>query len=51
MERRQTVLDVVAARGPKEHEQFVRAWAEDVWHAWAPHHERVRRWIDESLRQ
>jgi hypothetical protein len=22
-------------------------WAADVWQAWAPHHETIRRWLDE----
>ncbi len=25
------------------------AWARDIWRAWEPHHETVRRWIAESL--
>ena len=39
-----TVLDVLEARGPKEHVERVRGWATSVWEAWAPHHETVRRW-------
>jgi hypothetical protein len=29
------------------HARLVRAWAEDVWAAWSPHHETVRRWIEQ----
>jgi len=47
MEGRMTVLDVVSAQGPREHQRLVRAWAEDVWQAWAPHHQVVRGWIGE----
>ena len=39
-----TVLDVLAAKGPQEHADGVRRWAESVWEAWSPHHETVRRW-------
>lgn len=35
-----TVDDVVGRRAPP------RAWAEDVWAAWAPFHDVVRRWAD-----
>ena len=41
-----TVLDVLNATGAAEHNQMVRLWAESVWRAWAPHHERVRAWAD-----
>jgi len=47
MEGRMTVLDVVSAQGPREHQRLVRAWAEDVWQAWASHHQVVRGWIGE----
>ena len=47
MEGRMTVLDVVSAQRPREHQRLVRAWAEDVWQAWAPHHQVVRGWIRE----
>ncbi len=49
MEGRMTVLDVLQAKTPCEHERLVRAWAEDVWEAWAAHHRRVRVWIEQSL--
>lgn len=48
MAGRMTVVDVLPARSPQEHEQLVRAWAEDVWEAWAPHHDTVRRWVEQS---
>ena len=37
-----TVLDVHRASGPEEHVERVRAWALDVWRAWAKHHETIR---------
>jgi hypothetical protein len=46
---RMTVLDVLQATTADEHERFVRAWAEDVWEAWAAHHPTVRLWIERSL--
>ena len=36
-----TVVDVAAGAD-------VRAWAESVWRAWAPHHDTVRAWINVS---
>ena len=44
-----TIVDVLPAQSPSEHERLVRAWADDVWEAWAPHHETVRGWIRLSL--
>jgi hypothetical protein len=41
-----TVATVREAAGPSEHEAAVRAWAADVWLAWAPHHPTVRGWLD-----
>ena len=40
-----TVKDVLAARGPEEHETEVTLWAESVWRAWAEHHATVRAWL------
>ena len=37
-----TVADVLAAATPDSHAAAARRWAEDVWRAWAPHHEAVR---------
>jgi hypothetical protein len=50
MDGRMTVIDVLQATTAREHDQVVRAWAEDVWDAWAGHHRTVRRWIGRSLR-
>lgn len=47
---RTTVLDVLAAETPEAHERLVRAWATDVWQAWATHHPTVRTWIERSRR-
>ena len=44
-----TVLDVLSTRSPGEHEAAVRAWAEDIWRAWASHHATVRCWLDQSI--
>lgn len=46
---RLTVADVLEARDAREHDELVRAWARDVWEAWAPHHSVVREWIGQSL--
>jgi hypothetical protein len=43
-----TVLDVLAATSSAQHEARVRAWAENVWRAWTPHHATVRSWLDQS---
>jgi hypothetical protein len=50
MEGRLTVLHVLQAKTPREHERLVFAWAADVWEAWAAHHRTVRGWIEWSLR-
>jgi hypothetical protein len=47
---RLTVLDVLRAETPREHQRLVRAWAADVREAWAEHHRSVRIWIERSLR-
>ena len=49
MEGRMTVLDVLQAKTPLEHDRLVRAWAEDLWEVWAAHHRTVRSWIEQSL--
>ncbi len=38
-----TVLDVAAADGPEAHAAQTLQWAKEVWLAWTPHHETVRR--------
>ena len=45
-----TVVDVLAARDGSEHVGLVTRWAETTWDAWAAHHETVRAWADEVLR-
>jgi hypothetical protein len=37
-----TVKDVLNAETAYDHKKVVRAWAEDVWRAWAPHHDTIR---------
>jgi len=39
-----TVVDVLEAKAPAEHNERVERWARSVWKAWSPHHETVRRW-------
>jgi hypothetical protein len=39
-----TVADVRAAMDPESHAATVRAWANDAWQAWGPHHSLVREW-------
>jgi uncharacterized protein DUF5946 len=39
-----TVRSVHEAPGPEEHEQRVRAWAQEVWRAWSAHHGTIRLW-------
>jgi Family of unknown function (DUF5946) len=41
-----TVQDSLGAEGPEEYVAAVRLWATDVWAAWEPHHDTVRRWLD-----
>lgn len=43
---RRTVLDVLDTDA---YAAAVTAWAEDVWAAWATHHDTVRAWISSSL--
>jgi hypothetical protein len=46
-----TVADVLAVAGdPVDHEAAVWRWAEDVWRAWAPHHDAARAWARRALR-
>jgi len=44
-----TVADVAAATGAEEHSRLVWRWGRDVWAAWEPAHETIRRWNAESL--
>lgn len=41
-----TVRGPLRASGHTEHAASVEAWARDVWAAWEPYHETVRRWLD-----
>lgn len=45
-----TVLDVLPARSPSEHEARARAWAASAWEGWRAHHQRVRGWAGEILK-
>lgn len=40
-----TVADVIRADTPREHAEFVHAWAACAWSAWSDHHETVRSWL------
>src|SRR5437763_7675505 len=44
-----TIADVAGSPTPEEHATRVRAWATSVWEAWAPEHDHVREWADQSL--
>jgi hypothetical protein len=41
-----TVRGALAADGADNYVTAVKAWAADVWAAWEPHHNTVRRWLD-----
>ena len=41
--------DAIAAAETSAYPQTVRAWAEAVWDAWAPHHDAVRAEADRAL--
>lgn len=41
-----TVRDMLGSADSEEHVRRVRAWAEDLWAAYADHHELVRKWCD-----
>jgi hypothetical protein len=45
-----TVADLQAANDADEHTKLVRAWAENVWAAYAAQHELARGWIQAALR-
>jgi Family of unknown function (DUF5946) len=44
-----TVVDILAASTPAEHERLTWAWGRDVWQAWAPHHLTIREWNTSAL--
>lgn len=45
-----TVTDVLAARDAAAYVDLVRRWGQATWAAWAPHHDAVRAWAAEALR-
>jgi CTP:molybdopterin cytidylyltransferase MocA len=45
-----TVPDVLVARDGPEHVRLVTRWAETTWQAWSEHHDIVRGWAAEALR-
>jgi hypothetical protein len=44
-----TVFDLAMADSPREHVERLRAWAADVWAAWAPSHDAVRALVVDRL--
>ncbi|MGH8278881.1 MAG: DUF5946 family protein [Gammaproteobacteria bacterium] len=44
-----TVADVHMAKTVEEHKRLVRAWADSVWSAWAPHHATIRSWATDKF--
>jgi hypothetical protein len=42
---RLTIVNVMVAGSIEEHKLLVRAWAEDVWKAYAVQHDLAREWI------
>jgi len=44
-----TIGDVAAADDVGAYEGLLRAWAADVWAAWADHHATIRQWIRTTL--
>ena len=49
MEGTSTVLDVLGARDPDEHERLFRRWGREIWDAWGDHRETLWRWLDAAL--
>jgi Family of unknown function (DUF5946) len=41
-----TIRSTLGADGAENYATAVGAWAADVWAAWEPHHDTVRRWLD-----
>jgi hypothetical protein len=39
-----TILDVRDADDPATFKDVVRGWAQSVWQAWQPYHDRLREW-------
>ncbi|OHV57198.1 hypothetical protein CgIS1_22400 [Frankia sp. CgS1] len=46
---RMTIADLAPADDAGEYETLLRAWAAQVWGAWAAHHTTIRGWIEEAL--
>lgn len=44
-----TVLDVALAGSAEEHIERVRAWADQLWRAWAAYHRAVARLVSQTL--
>jgi uncharacterized protein DUF5946 len=49
LDGRMTVRDALGARDLADPARGVGAWAGDVWAAWSPHHDTVRRWLERCL--
>jgi hypothetical protein len=41
-----TVRNTLSADGAENYAMAIEAWAADVWAAWEPHHNTIRRWLD-----
>ena len=48
-EGRMKAVDLLPAEDVATHLELVRAWADDAWAAWRPHHDQVRDWLDAAL--
>ena len=44
-----SVFDAAMADSPREHIRLVRAWAEELWRVWSPHHAAVARLLERHL--
>jgi len=44
-----TIVDLALAASPAEHVERLRAWASEVWGAWAPSHAAVRQLLRDRL--
>ena len=43
-----TIRSILGADRAEDYAAAVGAWAADVWAAWEPHHQAIRRWLDVS---
>ncbi len=48
---RLTIASVIGAQSIAEHKHLVRAWAEDVWGAYAVQHSLARGWVQAALQR